>query len=136
MPPMSRGSPTGASGRISIPPAKGGRGAAAAKGAAAGGAGAALLAAQQQPGAPGEEEDSEEEEEDEESEEAQMCWSAVFSCFPLLWTIAAEFATAAYEAVGYLSNFALESSARVPQARSSDFSSSFVLLSSYASGRS
>ena len=39
------------------------------------------------------------EEEEEESEEAQMCWSALFSFFPLIWTVVAEFAAAIYEAV-------------------------------------
>jgi hypothetical protein len=28
-----------------------------------------------------------------------MCWSAVFSFFPLIWTVVAEFAAAIYEAV-------------------------------------
>lgn len=118
-----------------MPPPKGGRGAAAAKGAAAAGAGAALLAGDKKPGGvPGDEDDSEEEEEDEESEEAQMCWSALFSCFPLLWTIAAEFATAAYEAVGYLlSNFDLEPSARLSTCRSASSFSRVEQLSTLQS---
>ena len=38
-------------------------------------------------------------EEEEETEEAQMIWSILFSCFPLIWTIATEFAAEAFEAV-------------------------------------
>eukprot|EP00325_Prymnesiales_sp_UTEX-LB-985_P025203 CAMPEP_0174732522 /NCGR_PEP_ID=MMETSP1094-20130205/59562_1 /TAXON_ID=156173 /ORGANISM="Chrysochromulina brevifilum, Strain UTEX LB 985" /LENGTH=321 /DNA_ID=CAMNT_0015935049 /DNA_START=134 /DNA_END=1095 /DNA_ORIENTATION=+ len=58
------------------------------------GVGARLL------GASGNQEDSDggEEEGEEESEESQMCWSALFSCFPLIWTIASEFASEALEA--------------------------------------
>ena len=100
MPPASRGSPGGGAARITIPgkrgsPGAGGKGGAA---AAAGGSTAALLAEQKRAALVDEESDSEEE---EESEEAQMCWSVLFSYFPLLWTIAAEFASAAYEAVSY-----------------------------------
>lgn len=43
------------------------------------------------------EEDEQGEEEDEESEDTQVCWSVLFSCFPLIWTIGAEFATEAIE---------------------------------------
>ena len=77
----------------------GGSAAIAAAGAAAAGASAAG-AASKQPLLTEEEGDGEESDE-EESEEAQMCWSVLFSYFPLLWTIAAEFASAAYEAVSY-----------------------------------
>ena len=43
--------------------------------------------------------DESEGEEEEESEEAQVCWSMVFTFLPLIWTIATEFAAEAAEAV-------------------------------------
>ena len=44
------------------------------------------------------EEDEDEGEEEEESEDAQMCWSIMFSCFPVLVEIVTEFAGAAMDA--------------------------------------
>ena len=35
---------------------------------------------------------------DEESEDAQMCWSALFGFFPIIWTVLAEFSAVAFEA--------------------------------------
>lgn len=42
--------------------------------------------------------DDDDSEEEEETEEAQVLWSALFSCFPLVWAVITEFSAVAIEA--------------------------------------